>query len=114
MALQIDYLLFLQNRTLNAVIFLKDSLQLEFDYASLTCYTWPLILGEAVDLSFTDADYKDKLCSLINKKTLALTETEKGLVLTFDDVELLFPLKGEQEILFIVDENSEWYSYPDC
>ncbi len=111
-ALDINYLLFLEGRRLDAVIFLKDTLQLEFDYATITCYTWPVILGAAADYQYSDGDYKNSLCSLVTQNITGITNTSRGLVLTFSEAELLFPLDGEREILFIVNENEEWYSYP--
>jgi hypothetical protein len=111
-ALQLDYILFLEGRRLDAVTFLNNCLQLEFDYATITAYNWPVILGEALDYTNNNAEYQNRLCSLITKRVMNITNTTKGLVLTFDNTELLFPLDGIREILFIVNDNSEWYSYP--
>lgn len=106
------HLHFLKSQAVNAIIFLDAYLQVEMDNATLTCYTWPLVLGAATDYTHTHIDYKNQLCHFITKTISSITETEKGLVLTFDSHELLFEKDGAREVLVITDANGEWYSYP--
>ncbi len=110
---RMEHLYFLLNGTVKAIIFLHGYLQLELNNATLTCHQSPIMLGAAADLTPNHPDYKNQLCSLINHKVKDVTETEKGLVITFADKELLFEKRGPQEILVITDSNGEWHSYPD-
>ena len=103
---------FLKHQAVNAIIFSKDNLQLELDTATLTCLRPPLILGESQDYTATDTEYKNVLCRFITLTITTITETEKGLLLTFERGELLFALNGKEEILIITDGNDEWHSYP--
>ncbi|MGV3657918.1 MAG: hypothetical protein ACO1NX_08185 [Chitinophagaceae bacterium] len=110
---RMEHLYFLENGTVKAIIFLHGCLQVELNNATLTCYHGPVLLGPAADFAPAHPDYKNQLCRLINQKVKRLTETEKGLVITFADKELLFEKKGTKEILVITDGNGEWHSYPD-
>ena len=110
---RMEHLDFLKNGVVNAVIFYKDSLQLELDNATLTCYTWPLVLGDSHDYNHQHPDYKNQLCQLINQPVVEVSESSKGLIITFENGELLFEKEGPREILVITDGNGEWQSYPN-
>ena len=109
-----EHLEFLKYKAVTAVIFTKDNLQLELDGATITCYSQPLLLGASQDFKPVDGDYKNQLVQLIGKPVLMVTEVEKGLLIGFENGELLFETEGNKEVLVITDDNDEWFSYPDA
>lgn len=110
---RLEHLHFLKSQAVSAIIFLPAYLQVELTGATLTCNTWPVVLGAAADFTYTNRDYKNELCLLLNQTIENITETANGLVLTFDDRELLFELDGTRELLVIANSDGEWHSYPD-
>lgn len=108
-----EQLFFLKNNAVNAIIFMQAQLQVELTNATLTCYPGPVVLGATGDFSLAHADYKNQLCQFIGQTVAAITETEKGLILTFKEGELLFEKDGPREVLVVTDGNGEWHSYPD-
>lgn len=111
---RLEHLHFLEAQAVSALIFFPTYLQVELTSATLTCFTPPLVLGAAADYSHTDRDYKNELCALLNQTITGLTEGANGLVITFNDRELLFQWDGTREILVVTDGNGEWHSYPDA
>lgn len=110
---RMELLFFLKNQAVVAITFMHQYLQVELTHATLTCYPGPVVLGAASDFILTHPQYKNQLCQLINQTVKSLTETEKGLVLTFTESELLFECDGTHEVLVITNSDGEWYSYPD-
>ena len=110
---RMEHLHFLVPQAVSAVIFSAAYLQIELDDATLTCIKPPLVLGPDADINPHHSDYKNQLCLFIDKRITNITETGKGLVLTFDNGELLFEKEDQQELLVITDGNGEWHSYPD-
>ena len=108
-----EHLAFLQDQSISAVIFLKRYLQLEFDNATITCFTWPLLMGHSHDYTHRHPDYRNQLCRLIGQPVTSITEATQGLVISFKNRELLFEKRGPHELLVITDSNGEWHSYPD-
>lgn len=109
-----EHLDFLKNKTVTAVIFTKDTLQLELEDAAITCFSPPLLLGNSQDFEPAHPDYKNQLVLLMKQPVLIIAEVEKGLVIGFKNGELLFETKGGQELLVAADGNGEWFSYPDA
>ena len=109
---RMELLDFLKHQAVNAIIFSKDNLQLELHTATLTCLQLPHILGECQDYLPDHIEYKNMLCTFIGLPITTITENEKGLLISFEKGELLFPTNGMEEILIITDGNDEWHSYP--
>ena len=110
---RIEPLEFLKGEAVIAITFLHQYLQVELTSATLSCYPGPVVLGAAADFTIANPDYKNQLCQLLQQTIKELTETEKGLVLTFANHELLFEKDGDREILVITNGEGDWYSYPD-
>src|SRR5688500_9371273 len=108
-----EHLEFLQYKAITAVIFTKDNLLLELEGATITCFRLPMLLGASQDFEPTHPDYKNQLVQLIGKPVLMVTEVEKGLLIGFENGELLFQTEGKKELLVVTDDNDEWFSYPD-
>jgi hypothetical protein len=108
-----EHLEFLKNKAVTAVIFTKDNLQLELENAAITCFSFPIFLGTGQDFEPSHPDYKNQLVQLISQPVLLVAEVAKGLVIGFENGELLFQTEGGKELMVVTDDNGEWYSYPD-
>jgi len=110
---RMEHLYFLKNQSVTAITFMADCLQVELQNATLTCYPGPVVLGAAADYTLNHPLYKNEICLLMGQPVKAITETEKGLVLTFTDRELLFEIEGDREVLVLTNNDGDWFSYPN-
>lgn len=110
---RMEHLEFLKHKAVTSVIFTQDNLQLELEGATITCFSFPYILGASQDFEPAHPDYKNQLVQLITQPVMLVAEVEKGLVIGFKNAEMLFPKEGAKELLVVSDDNDEWFSYPD-
>jgi hypothetical protein len=70
--------------TLDAVVFVADYLQLNFDDARLTTFAWPTVAIDRRVLGFGEVGYRDALCTFISHDVVAAHESAaEGLVVDF-------------------------------
>lgn len=72
-------------RELSAVVFVRDYLQLQFDWATMTINIFPLIEVEDKTYKFGDSDYRNKICEQIGKKVNEIYEENERVIISFAD-----------------------------
>ena len=73
-------------RTLSAVVFVQDYLQLQFDGSVLTLLVWPVVTTDATEKAFHSPGYRDLLCERIGESvTDAQAVSEQALSIRLSD-----------------------------
>src|SRR6266481_10091302 len=78
---------------LSQVRFVMDYIQLAFDAAVITCFSYPTIyLGNSI-YTFPDSGSRDALCELIGQKTIDVSLIEDvDISVTFEKGKIIIPL----------------------
>jgi hypothetical protein len=102
-------------RSLSAVVFVQDYLQLQFDGDLLTILTWPTIVMGQDTFRFGSGKYRDVLCERISRIVVqADVRHEREAVLTFSDGStLVIPIDdaahlGPEVLIYSPENGPKW------
>jgi hypothetical protein len=75
----------LVGRSVSAICFVQNYLQVTFEELILTCYTTPIVCISGDEANIHTPGYRDKLCELIGKSVQSVTERPRDeLSIYFD------------------------------
>ena len=110
-----DLLIELRSEELSSVEFVRDYLQLHFEDKTLTCYIWPLLNRNGVELSVDDLNYKNELCKCIGAKVdiIELVAKESLTIALDQGSKIILNLDPDNpkivgEIAILSDNDNNW------
>lgn len=97
----------LLNASVNAVTFVMDYLQIQFDVGTATFHEFPVVSTSTEDFQFGDLNYRNALCEFIGERVASVSyKSEELLCLGFQKGEIsvsLLPEKYNSPEIVILD-----------
>ncbi|MEZ0260933.1 MAG: hypothetical protein ACAH80_07975 [Alphaproteobacteria bacterium] len=84
-------------KDLEAVTFVMDYVQLQFQELIFTALAWPTISDGSKNMTIVQLGYRDKLCEQITQSVVAVRDDPKSITITLKNgVSLIVPLDADE------------------